>query len=271
MACWYSGAGTAGRGRDRSGTTGRVCRSRDRSDDQRAPVAEVAGRLRLSFVEADAEFATRAEEAVFPDEATVSVSHVGGAAGADPGEARGIVERWLAEARVARDTARFALPPSDMAIRAGDVVRLPDETGSADYRVDRVEQTEFQMIEAVRVEPEIYQPSDAVEVATRPKAFVPPVPVYPIFLDLPLLRGDEVPHAPFVAATARPWPGSVAVYGAPSDDGYQLNRLLAASATVGSTQTPLFDAAPGVLDRGGAVAGEVGGGQPGVCGPERSL
>ncbi len=219
----------------------------------RAPAAEVAGRLRLSYVEADAEFATRAAEAVFPDEATHAVSQSELPLVLTHAEARAIVERWLAEARVARDTAKFALPPSQLSLRAGDVVTIPGEGGGAEYRIDRVEQAGLQILEAVRVEPEIYVPSDSVEVAVRPKAFVPPVPVYPIFLDLPLLQGDEVEHAPYIAASARPWPGSVAVYGSASDDGYQLNRLLSASAVVGTTETPLHAAKAGLIDRGAVL------------------
>jgi hypothetical protein len=219
----------------------------------RAPVAEVVGRLRLSFIEADGDFATRAEEAVFPDEATRAISQSEVPLVLTRTEARGIVERWLAEARVARDTAKFALPLSELGIRAGDIVGLPDKVGLADYRIDRVEQAEYQMLEAVRVEPEIYTPSDSVEVAIRPRAFVAPVPVYPIFLDLPLLRGDEVPHAPHIAASARPWPGSVAVFSSAIDDGYELNRVLSAASIVGETQSPLYKAQAGLLDRGAPV------------------
>ena len=219
----------------------------------RAPMAEVAGRLRLSFTEADGEFAARAEEAVFPDETTTSVAQSDLPLVLTQREARAIVERWLAESRVARDTAQFALPPSQLAIRAGDVVALPVEGGTANYRIDRVEQAEFQMLEAVRVEPETYTHSDAVETVVRPKAFVAPVPVDPLFLDLPLLTGSEEPHAPHVAATARPWPGTVAVFGAAQDDGYELNRLLPTSAIVGSTETPLYAVKPGLLDRGGLL------------------
>ena len=67
----------------------------------------------------------------------------------------------------------------------------------------------------------------------RNRPFVPPVPVFPLFLDLPLLTGDEVPHAPHVAVTARPWPGSAAVYSADSDDDYALNLLLQAAGGAG--------------------------------------
>ncbi len=213
----------------------------------RAPEADMAGRIRLSFIEADGDYETRAEEAVFPDEATRSVSASELPLVLSRIEARGIVERWLAETRVARDTVRFSLPPSRAGIGAGDVVRLP---AGGDFRIDRVETGAFQICDAQRVEPELYEPSDAVEVAVRPRPFVPPLPVWPVLMDLPLLRGDEVPHAPHVAAAARPWPGSVAVYHAPGDDGYALNTVLAGASVMGETLTALPAAAPGVIDQG---------------------
>ena len=52
-------------------------------------------------------------------------------------EGQQIAERWLAEARQARDTVEFALPPSATGIAAGDMVRL----GEAEYRIDRIEAT----------------------------------------------------------------------------------------------------------------------------------
>ncbi len=219
----------------------------------RAPEAETAGRLRLGFVEADGDFAARSEEAIFPDETTNSVARSELPLVLTRAEARGIVERWLSEARVARDTAQFALPPSELSLRAGDVVALPGEGDEVAYRIDRVEQAGMQIIEAVRIEPEIYEPSDAVELTVTPRPFVAPVPVNPLFLDLPLLKGDEVPHAPHIAVTARPWPGSAAVFSSAEDDGYELNRLVASPASVGITETPLYAAKAGLLDRGGLL------------------
>lgn len=150
---------------------------------------------------------------------------------------------------MARDRVRLALPPSRLAVGAGDVLAL----GSRSWRIDRVEQTTHQLIEAVRVEPEIYQPSDAVEEAARLSPFVAPVPVLPVFLDLPLLTGDEIPHAPHLAVTASPWPGSVAVYDSATDENFALNGILAGRAVVGVTETALFRAPPGRYDRGPAV------------------
>jgi hypothetical protein len=58
-----------------------------------------------------------------------------------------------------------------------------------------------------------------------------------------------VPHAPHLAVTSEPWPGSVAVYSSGNDSGYELNRIIAARSTVGVTTNPLFAAPPGIYDR----------------------
>jgi hypothetical protein len=69
-------------------------------------------------------------------------------------------------------------------------------------------------------------------------------------MDLPLLTGEEVPHAPHLAVAATPWPGSVAVYKAPGPDGFVLNRLVERAAVAGTLLTPLPAAPVGLWDRG---------------------
>lgn len=59
----------------------------------RLPEAEISGRVRLAFVETDGDYEVRTSEGIFPDEATTGVAQSAG----------NTVERWLAEARVARD------------------------------------------------------------------------------------------------------------------------------------------------------------------------
>ncbi|MBI1217483.1 MAG: host specificity protein [Rhodobacteraceae bacterium] len=222
----------------------------------RAALGEMAARVRLSFVEAEGDYQVRAAEAAFPDAAERSVAQSDLPLVLTQAEGRATTERWLAEARVARDTVKFALPPSQMALGAGDVVTLD----GAQYRIDRVEDAGARAIEAVRVEAQVYTPSDAVAGAVVPRAFTAPVPVFPLFLDLPLLTGEEVPQAPHLAVTATPWPGSVACYAANADAGYGLNLLLDTPAVVGVTQGPLARAVPGLWDRGAALRVTVYGG-----------
>lgn len=219
----------------------------------RGNTVETAGRVRVQFVEADGDFQVLAEDAVMPDEETHGVSETQLPLALTRGEGRQVAERWLNEARVSRETVRFALPPSALAVSAGDIVSLPGEETSGLYRVDRVEQSTLQHLEAVRIEPSVYEPVEVKEDSPKTSSFVPPVPVLPLFLDLPLLTGDEVPHAPHIAVAAEPWPGSVAVYDSPMDANYSMNRVLGQRAVVGVTETPLHFAPKGLWDRGEAL------------------
>lgn len=217
----------------------------------RAPAAETAGRVRINFVDGSADYETRAAEAIFPDEVSRGAAQTDLDMALLPGEGQATAERWLAEARVARDSAKFALPPSMAAVTPGAVVQI--EGDDAMYRVDRIEDRGARLVEAVRIEAGLFVASDAVETPSSVKAFVPPVPVAPFFLDLPLLTGDELPHAPHIAVAAQPWPGSVAVYGAVEDSDYGLDHLVGAPAVIGQTETALSRAQPGVYDKGAGL------------------
>ncbi|MCB1343172.1 MAG: glycoside hydrolase TIM-barrel-like domain-containing protein, partial [Pseudooceanicola sp.] len=218
----------------------------------RGAEAETTGRVRVRFVESGSDHGIAAEEAVLADEASHAVASKELAMALTRAEGRQVAERWLTEARVSRDTARFALPPSLLHLGAGDVVRLEDDP-LASYRIDRIEQAELQLAEAVRIEPAAYQPSDIADDLPGGTAFAAPVPVLPLFLDLPLMRGDEVPYAPHLAVTAQPWPGAVAVYASASDDNYAFNTLIDRRSVVGLTETALGAARAGLWDEGPAL------------------
>ncbi|GAB5446703.1 baseplate multidomain protein megatron [Gymnodinialimonas sp.] len=216
----------------------------------RAPEAETVGRLRIGYTEAEGGYDDKVAEAIFPGDGADQVNDVDLPMALTASEGQGMAERWLAEGRVAQDTLRFALPPSERAIGAGALVATED---GHTWRVDRVEDRGFRQMEAVRVEPSTSVPSDEVEEVASFEAFVPPLPVTPIFLDLPLLTGDEVEHAPHLAVAAEPWPGSAAVYSAPGPDGFALNTLVERPAIVGTLMQPLVAQNPGIWDRSGAV------------------
>lgn len=221
-------------------------------DQTRDAEAETTGRVRLRFVQAGGDHDLVAEEAVLPDEATHAVASSDLPLAMTRAEGRQVVERWLTEARVSRDSVRFALPPSAMALGAGDVVQIAtdQDEGSAQFRIDRVEHSTMQLIEAVRTEPKVYEPSEMPDDMPVQSPFTAPVPVLPLFLDLPLLTGDEVAHAPHIAVTSSPWPGAVAVYGSSTDDNYFLNEILSTRAAIGVTQTALNFAPTGLWDYG---------------------
>jgi hypothetical protein len=216
----------------------------------RAAESEIAGRVRIGYTAAEQSYEERSAEAVFPADGSDVVTATDLPLAFTGSEGQAVAERWLAEARVACDQLRFALPPSQRALGAGAMIALAD--GST-WRIDRVEDRGVRSLEAVRVEPSVFEPSEAVEELAPAATFVAPVPVSPVFLDLPLLSGSEVEHAPHVAVTATPWPGSVAIYSAPGQDGYAFNRFLERRAVIGTLVAPLAVARPGLWDRSGPM------------------
>ncbi|GGX47853.1 phage host specificity protein [Tateyamaria omphalii] len=223
-----------------------------RLEQSRESEAELAGRVRVRFVQTDGNFDVLSEEAILADDETHAVSTSEVAMALTRPEGRQVAERWLTEARIAREAIKLALPPSRIGVGAGDVIEVTADQseGAGLYRVDRVEHGQMQMIEAVRIEPEVYTPSELSDELAGVREFVPPVPLTSVFMDLPLLAGDELEHAPHLAVTGSPWPGGVAVYQSSSDSDFVLNTVVAARASIGFLTSPLLRAVPGLIDRG---------------------
>jgi hypothetical protein len=237
-----------------------LARHRDQDidlDRTRSARADIADRVRLAYVAADGVFDVKAIETALPgaDSDVAAQSELNLVLTA--AEARAITERWLAEAGAARDTARFALPPSCLDLGAGDVVDLNIGADRASYRIDRCESQSLQVIEAVRVETGIYLSGKPIEEIAPIRATSAPVPPSPIFMDLPLLRSDAVPHAPWIAVAARPWLGDVAVFSSGSNVDFRLNTVVSRAAVVGVTRSSMVWAQPGLPDRGAPLRGEL--------------
>lgn len=210
----------------------------------RSAPGEVPEAVRIAYLAAENDYQRAAAVAIHPGAVNQRVEAGEVPVALDAAHAQGIAERWLAELRVARDTARFALPPSLLSIEVGDLVTLPDARGAGIYRIESIEEKGVRIIEARRVERDIYRPERAAGREHPLPAVDQPAGLEVQFLDLPLLRGDEVPHAPWVAIAARPWPGPHAVYSSDTEDGYVLNRVVRRSATMGETLDPILPARP---------------------------
>lgn len=219
----------------------------------RAAAAEITGRVQLAHLHADRDYDAVAAEIAMPDEVSFATTRSEVPLVLTRSEGQATVARWLQEARIGRDAARFALPPSQMDVGAGDVVEVDTTRHVGTYRVDRVEEAGLRLIDATRIEPEVYAPHATLEDEAILQPFIGPVPVEIQFMDLPLLTGDEQPHSPYVAVSGRPWPGSIAVYGAPQDSDYTLQQILSEAATIGVTQSPLTRGPTGIWDRQSAL------------------
>ncbi len=205
----------------------------------RSPLLYAPARVALEFARSDQDYAVGAVEAVAPDEAETHAAQSSLPIVMSEAAARGIVDRWLAEGRVARETVSLALPPSRIGILPGDVIAVETGGESDLVRVDRIEDLGHRVLEGVRIEPGLYQAPVYREALPSMEVVEAPVPVHAEFLDLPLMRGDEVAHAPHVAMAGQPWPGPVAVFSASEDHGYSFNSEVTRPAVMGETLEPL--------------------------------
>ena len=231
----------------------------DQGDFERTRSAEheEAGRVRIGFVGADGEFETVWEDANRTDAETDVVSESEFPLVLTRAEGRLVAERWMAEGQIARDRVSFSLPPSCVDAKVGRVVEFND---GAQYRIDRVDSTEFKQVEAVKVDPEAYKVARFEADVPTVMPYLAPVPVFPLLLDLPLIQGGEDPNSPHVAVTASPWPGQVGVFKENATGTFDLSTVVSERATVGRTESVLATAAFGVVDRGADLQVKLAGG-----------
>jgi hypothetical protein len=159
----------------------------------------------------------------------------------DQGQAIGIGERLLMDAWTMRETAQFALAPSQIALDPTDEVELTAGGRTRRLRLTEIDDTSSRAIQAVATDPSIYDaivgpsraPSVAQTITQTGRALV-------VFLDLPLLTSEQTAWDPLAAGFADPWPGSVLVMRSASDSNYALDTTLPLAAFIGETTADFY-------------------------------
>jgi hypothetical protein len=215
----------------------------------RAQETDLPASAKLTFIAATGDYPPAVEEArrLAGKSGRVAVADLPLVLESD--QAARIAETWLFEAWASRERATFALPPSRLALEPGDLVSLEANGRSQLLRITDIGEHGARDIEARGIDPEVY---GGVVPAVRPAPGGAGIIVgqpFVVFLDLPLLRGDEPPHAGYVAAAQVPWPGAVAFYRSPESSGFVLKALAVAPATTGTLLDPLPEAVTSRYDR----------------------
>ena len=170
-----------------------------------------------------------------------------------PEEADRRCRRALMEAWVGRETGSFSLPPSRLALDPGDVILLDHDGRLAEMRILSLADAEARGVEAIRQDRAAYDlPPGSPRAASLARPVVFGAPLIEI-MDLPQLREDHTPHHPLVAAHARPWPGQMAVYRSPDQDGFDLLTTFSGRARMGSLVADLYSGPTSHFDFGNSV------------------
>jgi hypothetical protein len=164
-------------------------------------------------------------------------------------DAQGAADIWLQQAWAERESATLRLPPSLLALDPGDAVELVLPDRRAKLRLTALTDQGAREAKAVACEASLFGPASAPRrsyTPATPASYGPPLAV---FLDLPLLKGDETPYAPRVAVAADPWPGGIAFWKSATGAGFSFDRAVTRQATIGRTVSALGPGATSRWDR----------------------
>ncbi|WP_427025907.1 baseplate multidomain protein megatron [Aureimonas ureilytica] len=162
------------------------------------------------------------------------------------GQARRFAAEILDRETGERETASFAVSPSELALSPGDCVRVAGEAGV--WRIERIEDGATRRVEARRVR-------RAASRVASPASAAPPAPALPVqasrpvvfWMDLPTLDGGGGGGA-VVAAAARPFV-PLDLLASPTGTGFQSFGRVTRPATLGFLRQPLAPGREGVIDR----------------------
>ncbi|WP_128515166.1 baseplate multidomain protein megatron [Tabrizicola thermarum] len=177
-----------------------------------------------------------------------------------PEEAERRCRRALMEAWIGRESATFRLPPSRLALDPADVIRLMHDGREVEFRVVSAADGDARSMEAIRQDRAVYDlpPGEPRAANLRgPVVFDEPVVA---LLDLPQIAEEQPPHQPLVAAYASPWPGSVAVFRSPTQDGFELLTTVGRRARMGTLAVDLYPGPVSRFDLGNALIVDLLGG-----------
>jgi GTA TIM-barrel-like domain/Putative phage tail protein len=153
----------------------------------------------------------------------------------DDTEAERRAEIWLQDLWAGREAAEFALPPSTLALSAGDVIGLTVNGRRRLVELQEVTDTESRAIKARSIDPDVFDLPLSPPSLRAPS--LPPAlgPVHALVLDLPTLDDRTPPVLSRLAVFADPWPSAVAVWDSGDGLSYARAGLALAPTLMGET------------------------------------
>ena len=227
----------------------------------RAQETELPQALKWTTSRADEEYDTGAAEARRQTVLAERVQAEQFPAAVSPEETERQCRRALAEAWAGRESAKFGLPLSRLALEPGDALRVQHDGVETRFRIVSTGDGEARTVDVVREDLQAFdQPAGPSRNASMLStvAFSPPAVA---ILDLPQLIPSVPAHQPLLAAFTVPWPGALAVYSSVEGGAWQRAATLPAPAIMGKVVDPFYGAPAGRWDYGNVLTVDLLSGQ----------
>lgn len=154
---------------------------------------------------------------------------------ADPGLAAGLADMWLQDAWAGRDTLSLTLPPSQIALEPGDLVRLERDGQARLIEIVSIEDRGARLVNGRSIDPAVFALSVREGRAGEVELPGGEGPALVHLLQAPLARGEGAPTLAWLGAFVTPWPGSLNVWRAVDGGSFEPVATLAAASVTGET------------------------------------
>jgi hypothetical protein len=211
--------------------------------ETRSQETDLPRAVRLGYIESSLDYRTAAVQQAREGTASVRDVSIQLPAAVPQSVAQARADVMLAEGWAQRTTAKFSLPPSQLAYEPGDVIAVDGKR----YRLNTVSDAEARHAEASLHDVSVYDVPTLVERTALPKLVDVFGEADVLFMDLALTVNAKI-VSPWMAAQAQPWPGRLAVFKQVGRTSYKFNTLIGAQATMGETVTTLSRGLVGRVD-----------------------
>ncbi len=196
----------------------------------RAQETELPFAIRLGYVDAGLDYRTAAVSQLKLNTGSAREVSLSLPASVSQAQAQARVDVALEDAWAARQNALFTISPQFSNLEPGDVLKINAER----WRIKSITDGEVRKIEAVAHDPSVYEPPPAasrLNAAPLPPIYGPPDST---MMNLAFVSAEKS-AAPWLAAHATPWPGSLALYKKTGSSSFSFNRLVTQQATIATT------------------------------------
>ncbi|WP_350333390.1 baseplate multidomain protein megatron [Coralliovum pocilloporae] len=228
-------------------------------DVRRAQETELPARLTIGFAESLEDHQTASVSAVQNMISSQRTQTVNLPVIATRNVMQPVAEQALSDIWTARETVRFTLPPSALALEPGDVADWIDGDRTIPLMITNLEDAGLRRIEARRLDvPRPRTPNRAAfgKVGRQARFGRPEV----VVLSLPVLPGRNDTTLSYIAGFAEPWPGRLLVSRADGNSGFSPVTALEQRAVMGHLETDLHTGPVGVWDEGNQLDVRIFGG-----------
>ena len=161
----------------------------------------------------------------------------------------GVADVWLADVRAGRTSVSFALDPTRLALEPGDLVDLVVDGRAERLLVESLTDGATRRVEARGADPDLHGPVRSVARHRTGASAIAWGEPAAVVLDIAHPEETSALHRPWIAAFARPWPGSLGLWRRLDDASWASVGTIERPATIGVTASSLRPGPAGLWDR----------------------